>query len=502
MISRERFPSAKPIRPWNARKSPPGVRNDERTRLGALQSMGKKQNRASSRRFTGEVLGDSLAVVVGLTASFTVQVVGMLPVAEPLILLLLPALLVVKRKKFNRPLILSIFAFMGLWLANQVLTDLYRGTVTADWLRGNAAIVFFAVDMMFLVVLLSQNERRKIVFIASYALGSLLAARFQPLAMMVDDPWKFGYSTGINTFALLVGAYLYDKRKYLATGIVLLAITGMNLLENFRSPVLGIFIAAALTTPIIPEHVGRIRLLPRRGTVARIAVLASMAISAGFAARGLIHVVTAAGVISEDQQAKNKQQSQMGILIAGRPEMLVSYRAVLEHPIVGFGSWARDFKYVEMLSDIQAESGIETDLTDTEESLQGLIPTHSHLMGAWVWAGILGATFWAYIFWLTLKSLAQISTHPPRLSLLYAWLLQGMMWNILFSPFGLTMRIVDAFVIVVIVDLLGHLDHGASDVTRQRHEQWRRYSWLKRGLVAPKIAFHRYHRNIPLVRTK
>jgi hypothetical protein len=387
-------------------------------------------------------------------------------------------------------LIKSIFVLMGLWFANQVFTDIYRGTAAQDWMRGDAAIVFFASNLAFLVVLLGQNERRKVVFLGSFAIGSLLAAVFQPLDSMADDPWKFGYSTGANLLAFLLCGYLYQKRSYLLTGIILSSIAAANLFNNFRSPVLGILMAVALTTPILPERIGRIQLLPRKGTLARVAVLCAVALGTGALALGLVRLATDAGFITADAQAKNKLQSESGsgILLAGRPEILVSSRALLEHPIVGFGSWARDFKYVEMLSDIQARFGIETDLQDDEANTQGLIPTHSHLMGAWVWAGILGAAFWAYIFWLTLRATVRLASQPPKFVLLYAWLIPGMIWAILFSPFGLTMRISDAVVIVAIVDLLERAAHGPQAVPEFQRLKLGRFNFKRRQPVLQRSA--------------
>lgn len=402
------------------------------------------------------ILADMLAVIIGITTSFTVVVVGTLPVAEGLMLALLPVILAVRGKRLNRPIFKTVFALLALWLANQAFTDLYRETAMRDWLRGNAAIVFFLIDLTFLVMLLGQNERRKILFVASYAIGSLLAARFQPTELALTEPWKFGYSNGATILSVLAAGFLYDRRRYMLSLVVLAGITGANLLENYRSPVLNILVAVALTMPLIPERVGRIRLLPRKGTKARIAFLIVTALAAGVLAQGLVQLVTKGGLISEDAQGKNKMQSQShaGLLLAGRPEILVSSRAVIDHPIIGLGSWPRDFKYVEMLNDIQVRFGIPTDLTDQEQDSQGLIPAHSHLMGAWISAGILGAAFWGYIMWLTFRGIVRLTAVTLRFSLLYALLLFAMVWTIMFSPFGLNMRILDAVVIVIAIDLL------------------------------------------------
>ncbi len=108
----------------------------------------------------------------------------------------------------------------------------------------------------------------------------------------------------------------------------------------------------------------------------------------------------------------------------GRPEIQVSSQAVKDSPIIGYGSWPQDSKYVEMLFDIEVEQGV-IDASDVADLETNLIPTHSHLMGAWVWAGILGATFWFYILWLTARATIRVAVLRPPLAPVYASLVIG-----------------------------------------------------------------------------
>ncbi|MFZ0746284.1 MAG: O-antigen ligase family protein [Terracidiphilus sp.] len=409
----------------------------------------------ASTRFKPASIGADLAtLIIGLTCSFTVRLVGDLPVAEILLLPLLPVLLIVHGEKVVRPRLRVIGFLMGLWLLSQVLTDIYRGTEARDWMRGDARIVFFAIDIVCLAVLLTRNERRKVIFIAGYAIGSLLAVRFQPALEVADDPWKFGYSRGTIIFVVLVSCFFYRRRQYIIAGIFLAGIMGVNLFENYRSPVLDLLVATALVMPVVPERIGRLRILPPLGSSARVAVLAGLALAAGVLAGGLVHLFTSTGLIGADAQVKNQEQSQSkgGIILGGRPEILVSSRAVLESPILGHGSYAKDFKYTEMLNDIQVENGIPTDLED-EEAAEGTIPAHSHLMSTWVQAGVLGAVFWVYILWSVFRAVVWVATIRPPNAPLYALLLVELAWNILFSPFGNTARMQEALIFVIIFDL-------------------------------------------------
>jgi len=417
---------------------------------------------------------DLLTIFIGLSASFSVHLVGTLYVSEVALLFLWPILLFFRARRLQRSRLLTCFGLLALWLVNQVVTDIYRSTPARDWMRGDAAILFFAVDIVALAILLAGNDRRKVFFIASFAIGSLLAARYQPLPIMEGDEWKFGYSSGVHLLVVLLCCYFFKSRKYVPIIFLLLGMMSFNLFMNYRSSVLFFLVTLVLVVPIVPERFGNLRVLPRVGSVSRIAVLAGLAVIAGLMALSAVNFATASGMLGEDAKAKNEMQMRArgGILLGGRPEIFVSSRAVYDSPILGHGSWARDFRYTEMLSDIQARWGNTTDLEDIEAQSLGLIPAHSHLMGAWVWAGIFGAVFWAYILWFTFKALFRVLNTLPPLAPVYVWMFVDYVWAILFSPFGSTDRTLEALKIVVIIDLVGQgVKFARSRASRRR---WRR----------------------------
>ncbi len=96
------------------------------------------------RGFTSH-LADVAVLVIGLTATSTVHFVGELPISEVILLALLPILLAVHGRRVLRPEFKALFFLLGLWLFGQVVSDLYRHTATLDWIRGDAAIIFFGL---------------------------------------------------------------------------------------------------------------------------------------------------------------------------------------------------------------------------------------------------------------------------------------------------------------------------------------------------------------------
>lgn len=400
--------------------------------------------------------GDILTFMIGLGSCYTIQVGGDIPLCE---VILIPSLLVLiaihsERVRVRFHPFGTIVGLMSLWLLGQIATDVYRSTTFRDWSRGDANIIFFLLDFIGLTILLKGNVRRQMIFLLGIALGQILSVKLEP-SLYEGNIYKFGLCFPLMYINSLICCFFYRRREFAVVGLLLLANIALNLFFNTRSVVLSMLIAAAMILPVIPERIGRLRLLPPLGTTARVLALAGIASAAAGLAGLLVTSLGASGALGREAQLKNSIQTRAGwgILIGGRPEILVSSRAVFDSPILGHGSWARDPKYSEMLSDIEAEFGMPP--SDEGQKFKGLIPAHSHLMEAWVFSGFLGGVFWIYIFKETLKSIVRTANLRKPETPMYAILLTGYAWAILFSPFGGLDRIQEALILVIICDLLG-----------------------------------------------
>ena len=63
-------------------------------------------------------------------------------------------------------------------------------------MRGDASIIFFAIDFVAFAILMGGNEQRKLLFIPGMALSSILKTRYMPDPAVATFPWKFGYAWG------------------------------------------------------------------------------------------------------------------------------------------------------------------------------------------------------------------------------------------------------------------------------------------------------------------
>jgi hypothetical protein len=105
-----------------------------------------------------------------------------------------------------------------------------------------------------------------------------------------------------------------------------------------------------------------------------------------------------------------------------------------------------------MLAEIEADYGMHP--SEEGQKYEGVIPAHSHLMAAWVDAGILGAVFWGYVLISAVESVVRATILRPPVAPFYVFVLTTFVWDILYSPFGSVRRVTESLFLVIICDLL------------------------------------------------
>jgi O-antigen ligase len=224
----------------------------------------------------------------------------------------------------------------------------------------------------------------------------------------------------------------------------------VSLYHNFKS-LFGITFLVGVLNVI--SHVYRARRL-RPVTLLAAGVIVAAAYFAATAAYSTLALDGTLGGIAQDSM-RRREASSLGFLLSGRSESLISTRAIAESPILGHGSWARDPEYVTRYIEILRARGVRQDTAALVR--WGTIPTHSHLLGAWVEAGLLGALFWAYCLALTVRAAAQVTLSGMKGSVVVGFLMILLSWDILFSPYGAERRFYDAAYLVIAVIMLQRL---------------------------------------------
>jgi O-antigen ligase len=253
---------------------------------------------------------------------------------------------------------------------------------------------------------------------------------------LFGSAWKYGYGQLATASILLLSAKLNVKSFSRPLGIALpFAAATLSLALNARN----LFGITALSAVI-----GVITTVRRRApSPVQIGTIGLVCVLLGFGLISIYSYAAGEGLIGPEAQEKYRHQSSgnLNLLVAGRTESLGSTQAIVDSPILGHGSWARDMTYVQdMLSKLQ-EAGIES---EGGEGYYGgdVIPTHSHLLGAWVEAGILGAVFWFWALWLAICAVYAAIRAPFSTTSFIVFIGLSLVWDIFFSPFAHQRRII------------------------------------------------------------
>lgn len=153
------------------------------------------------------------------------------------------------------------------------------------------------------------------------------------------------------------------------------------------------------------------------------------------------------GYLGEDARIKYEHQTDRGkgafsMLVAGRTEFFIALTAIWDHPIIGFGPRPEDTQgYTEKFL---LKYGTETDIRGyyyyvlhfASQGARANIPSHSHIMGAWLWCGISGLVFFLWIFYNFYVHIRYYISAVPHWFGYFVLIIPSMSWSILFNPIG------------------------------------------------------------------
>jgi hypothetical protein len=388
------------------------------------------------------VVGDIACVVIPALTFLRVEVGGVLYATDLCLLATLP-FVVARHRRWLQIKPVQITVRLGLlWLAAQVLTDVIRQSPLEDYSRGWSKILLTVTHFATVVLLIRQSTRRFMLYGAGLALGGVLTFFVTPGEGAADHPWKFGLGAPITILICLIAGML-ARRSRSASVTMITAIGAINVYLGFRS------LGALCATSAIYSYFQLSQLANRRlrelQTVLAVAGLATAVwgISAIYA-RGV-----QSGWFGEEAREKYEIQSSGagGVLLGGRNEILATSQAIIDSPVIGHGSWAKDPKYKAILYDRLAELGYRNMGGELESDV---IPSHSHLFGAWVESGIVGAVFWCWVLWLTGSTLLRASGQEPLFPF-FSFMGMLLVWNVLFSPYGADQRFIATYFVYAMI---------------------------------------------------
>jgi hypothetical protein len=380
---------------------------------------------------------DWFAFLCPLVLFQEIELVGRLFLPELLLAIILPLLILKKGKLLLQPLPRTLIILGILWLTGQIITDLIRDTPFSDWSRGWAKITLLILNFSSIYLLLNNDVRRITLFTAGFAIGVILDYFISPTEYLVFDPWKFGLSLSVIFLVVLLLQWRKMVHFRLLSVLIIVALGLFSFYIGTRS--IGALLIVSAIYLYIHQQPKLRRWLGKHLSLGRIIALIMVVSLSVWSLIALYGKAADSGWLGEEAQDKYRIQAGtsggIGVLLGGRMEIIASSQAIMDSPIIGHGSWAKDQKYklfLLSLYDMGYEINRHTILTGDSD----LIPSHSHLFGAWVESGILGAFFWIWVFILIIRTLYQLFKVEHTLLPLLVTTLIIAIWDILFSPFG------------------------------------------------------------------
>ena len=373
-------------------------------------------------------------ILLGAVAALRVNLVGEIYIGELLALAALPFILLRRRVDRNVAYVIIIAV---LWSIGQLVSDLVNQSDFTSMLKGVLAPLVFAATVCGVTFLFERYPRRIASLLLGVALTLLISVVVQPTPEQIFQPWKWGYGSAVLGIGLVWLSFFKGRSLAVTIGAILV-FSAVCIVENARSlamiPATGLVAYLFWHFPVASPFK---RWLTGRFGAFKVVVLV---VAATWLLNIALTVFFASGVIdpflAPEVALKYHQQAstEVGLLLAGRSESLILIRAFLDSPLVGHGSWAVDKSgYIEQWVALVYQYGI----SDSQEGGSGLdgslIPAHSYLLGALVWAGIAGGAFWVLF---TFRIIRRYLSYARQLPIYFHVGLVNFLWNLLFSPFG------------------------------------------------------------------
>lgn len=398
---------------------------------------------------TGRIFADKMELRAGLTpgdmACLVVPALMFLKVdmggvvfATDVCLVGLLFLLLARRRQMPKGGVMTVCVLGLAWLGAQVLSDVVQSTPSGQFIRGWSKISLTVTHFLTIALLINGKLTRFWLFGVGLALGSLLTYFVNPGELAIFAPWKFGLAFPITLLTCALAAAAATKSKAGAVALVFL-IGLVNVYLGARS-LGGVCLLAAVYVQVrLTRRLWKRKRIVFSAIATACGLWAVAAVYSNAAEQGWLGTAATQIYMSQSSGAG-------GVLLGGRLDLIAAAAAIIDSPLIGHGSWARDPQYAAFQEDRRAALGYKSQgLVDSE-----LIPSHSHLFGAWVESGIIGAAFWAWVLWLTIRTLIRATGAEP-LFLYFVFLSCVQIWNILFSPYGAEQRFIATYSIYAMI---------------------------------------------------
>lgn len=379
------------------------------------------------------------------------NLIGTISISELLLLFYVPLFVLPKVKWDGANDIKKTTAAYALLLCFQILSEFMVGNDLSSAMKGLAITVVSYFHFMFLLFYLSKQKALILVLVISQIVNSLFSGSIVEeqtaediLAGEAAAYLKF-YVAPLVTLAFLAVSMIY-RHKYFPIVFSMLGIVFIFLGARSSG---GMALLAGLVTYML-EH--RIFTFDKKVLVLSTVVLCVIAYSfyAYYVSRVLAGEITSGN--SKQLFLCNNPYNPLELLIAGRSEALVGWRAFMDEFWFGHGAWPYDTtgRYQRMMLSLHEELSMTS---RSQMSFHYLIPSHSVLIGSGMMNGVFAFLTMGYIvLYFLWKGLRTFMKCENRYKLVLVFYVFNLFWTALFSPqshFRQTMPVAFAIIFVL-----------------------------------------------------
>ncbi|WP_343688218.1 hypothetical protein [Chitinophaga sp.] len=343
----------------------------------------------------------------------------------------------IKQLQLNNPDVKRIQKALFIFLLIQMLSDVLNHNSMNNMLRGWAAIAVSLVVFTFMFRMFDDTPRIILAFMCAEIVRLILFgdSNFeQDTSSVMEDYslFKFKIAPITNYITYLITFYTYNKRKDKLTVAILILYGLISVGLDYRSN--GLFFIFGGLIIHFRKVLMNMTLARKIGITIFVAILFQ-----------ILYMFYVNAVLSGEFGGKHAgdQLSETGnpynpfsLIGQGRGEFFVAIEAIKDAPWLGHGSWAVDegnhYRSL-MFKDLDKDRSRMLAMSSS-----GVIPSHSVLLGAWLYGGVIAFLCIFYIFWLTMKRAFSLivnerAMETPYYPIIVLFTIQ-LLWIFPFSP--------------------------------------------------------------------
>lgn len=373
-----------------------------------------------------------IAFLVGLVRSWTIPLIGMMPVGELLLAFVLGTAVVwiaITRRlpaPLPAPRVLAfLVACQGISFASYIIADLWMGSSPVDMLRGWLRMVFILIDIGGLALLFGAGGRSFFLMMLGAGFSGFQALIIPPL---FNEYWKFGFGYPLTILVILIVPRYFG---FWASILACFGLGALHVVMDFRS-MAAICLGLAMLNLLFVLPINLRKLLV--SVVAVVGVVTSP--------------WTAPKMFADTEGRANRSNVERAAMLQA------AWEAFQQSPFIGHGSWFSNSNVMDNFLLIRAQKAVDAGggMGFDNDDFEG-VAIHSQILVTLAEGGLLGGTFFVGYaililvgFWICFVESPWSWLSPIRVFILFT-----SFWDVWMSAFTGPIRMNIAMTAVLIL---------------------------------------------------